>query len=199
MIICRVCLDNSEQLIPLQSDNIEALPIVHMLKEFTIINLEHQLPKYICEPCSGQLDIAYAFKRKYEDSIVKFVRQMSDPIEKEEFTTSESSSTMTEDVPDIKPHETMNFNYPEMNCFTVTEEITVEDSKVKVSPQLLSLMDDLRPSDVGRLTSDESTDETQYEAADHSSTDGSKRRAISKLIECDISKERTELNATNAC
>lgn len=37
MIICRVCFDNSGNLIPLQSDNIESLPIIHMLKEFTII------------------------------------------------------------------------------------------------------------------------------------------------------------------
>lgn len=36
MIICRVCLDDSETLIALQSDNVEALPIIHMIKEFTI-------------------------------------------------------------------------------------------------------------------------------------------------------------------
>lgn len=37
MIICRVCLEQSDKLISLISDTSDALPILHMLSEFTIM------------------------------------------------------------------------------------------------------------------------------------------------------------------
>lgn len=130
--------------------------------------MEQQLPKYICEPCAGQLDIAYAFKRKYEDAIVKFVRQMSDHNEKEE--ESESGSSMTGDVPDSKQHETMHFNYSEINDLTVDDEFTVDDKKVKDEPQLIPL-ENFQPSDdLVAFTSDQTINGTQHEMAEHSST-----------------------------
>lgn len=147
--------------------------------------MESTLPKYVCETCAGQLDIAYAFKRKYEDSIVKFVRQMSDQTEDGIVMTSESSSNVTEDVPDIKPNKTMLLNCSEANDLTVYEKFTIEEMKVKDSPQIDS-SETLRPSDdMERLSSEESIDGTQHELAGYSSSckdDDADYRALPQAI-----------------
>lgn len=134
--------------------------------------MEQHLPKYICETCTGQLDIAYEFKRKYEDAAVKYVRQMLDPAEMEETMTIDSGSSMTEDIPDHIPHETMNVNCTEINDFPANEELTVQDRKVKDEPQLLSLdLDNIQPpDDVKQLGLDPTINGPQYEMAEHSST-----------------------------
>lgn len=50
MFFCRVCLEHSDELTSLKSDEIGALPILHMLKEFTIVvsvQLQFSFKKFI--------------------------------------------------------------------------------------------------------------------------------------------------------
>ncbi|XP_037039350.1 uncharacterized protein LOC119076599 isoform X2 [Bradysia coprophila] len=151
MIICRVCLDNNDTLIPLISDNADARPLVYMLNGFTIINAEKQLPKYICETCAAHLDAAYSFKRKYEDSIVRFVRQTSYNEESDAMITCESSRTskMYYQRDFQLETETMRLSY-----LTEYDLTTDEDNDGQVLTKLISL-GDRPPNDAERLNSDD--------------------------------------------
>lgn len=138
-------------------------------------NTEPHLPQYICEDCTKNLDAAYEFKRKYEDSIVKFLRRTSYHDEDEEVGNSFDTDTKMflpdevqdgceqQDVMDNIIQNTMHgvhqLNYQEINQSDVPQEIDIEEMDVK------SILDLPPPSPAISLDVDENTNQIKEEIA----------------------------------
>lgn len=105
-------------------------------------NTEQQLPKYICDNCAKSLDVAYEFKRKYEDSIVKYIRRSSYQDETPKIVDDSRNRHLKmyseyEDRVAGEQQETMQTRAPDVPdvCYTVVnlveQEIDIEEMDIK--------------------------------------------------------------------
>lgn len=96
---------------------------------FSKQNTEHLLPNYICERCATNLDVAFKFKRKFEDSILKIIGDVHVPAVVD---SSDINRLIKDDIPNqCNTHD-------ENNEQSKVEYVLIEDTKDNV-PQPFQL------------------------------------------------------------
>lgn len=126
------------------------------------------------------MDIAYAFKRKYEDSIVKFIRRTSyqdetSKIDDECLNLHSKMYSELEDRVDGEQQETMPLHIQDVHqlCYTVVDhsnvdqEIDIEEMDVKLFAKSNSF-DAPQPAAVELFNADDNINQTHDEMLGHS-------------------------------